>query len=86
MKQNNKGFIAIVLVTTAFLVLVGIGAYWFMTQAKQNKPLSQSKSTQNQQQTNTPGTTASLEAELEIIQFDDPASDLGDIDRDLNSL
>lgn len=90
MVSNNKqaGFVEMVLVIVAFLVLVGVGVYWFMNQSQADKKLSFPNFSESQNATSSPaaGSDASLDMEIEAIEIEDPASDLGDIDKDLNSL
>ena len=89
MNNNSRGFIEIVLVLVGFLVLVGVAVFWFTTQPKKLSLPNFTESRQPPQASPSPtaGTNASLlDADLEAIEIVDPAQDLKDIDRDLNSL
>ncbi len=76
--NNSRGFVEIVLVLTALLVLVGVAIFWFSTQPnKLSLPQASPSPTAG---------TNTLDVDLKTIEIVDPAQDLKDIDRDLNSL
>ncbi|OGY12423.1 MAG: hypothetical protein A3A58_03120 [Candidatus Blackburnbacteria bacterium RIFCSPLOWO2_01_FULL_41_27] len=77
--NNSRGFIEMVLVLVGFLILVGVMVFWFSTQS--NKLSLPQTSPSPVADTNT-----DLDANLEAIEIVDPAQDLKDIDRDLESL
>lgn len=86
--NSQKGFVEIVLLVVAFLVLVGVGTYWFVSNMNPKLPKAPTF-TQTESQSETSSTDLSdstLEVELNSLQFEDPTLDLGDIDKDLNRL
>lgn len=90
-KPNIKGFVEMVLVLAAFLVIVGVGVFWFYLQSQNSKKSAMPNFTRSQIQalpSSSPAanSNASLDADFEAVQLDDPTSDLKEIDQDLNNL
>lgn len=85
--KKQRGFIEMVLVIIGFLILVGVAVFWFAAQSK-NLSVPNFIESRESQATPSPasGSDASLDAELEAIEVEDPTSDLKDIDSDLNNL
>lgn len=85
--MRSSGFIEMGLVIVGFLILVGVAVFWFTTQVKNLSVPNFIESRQSQASPSpTSGTNASLDANLEAIEVEDPTSDLKDIDSDLNRL